>query len=79
MIYSENNNYSGFRSRLKVDLKHATDHIPESSDNYKKVWSPDIRLKPYHSRWYDAKQDVSFNLRPCPPPQKILDMPYPEV
>ena len=74
MIYSENNYYNAFRLRSKDDLKKVTDHIPESSTNYESVWSPELKLKPYWSRWYDSQQDVSFLLRPCPPPEKILDL-----
>jgi hypothetical protein len=73
MIYSENNFYSAFRLRSKEDLKRVTDHIPETSIDYKRVWSADLRLERYWSRWYDAQLDKSFLLRPCPSKEKILD------
>jgi len=78
MIYSENNYYSAFRLRSKDDLKRVTDHIPESSTNYERVWlknGKEVPLKgEFWSRWYDAAQDTSFLLRPCPPKEKILDI-----
>jgi len=78
MIYSENNYYSAFRLRSKDDLKRVTDHIPESSTNYERVWlknGKEVPLKgEFWSRWYDAQKDTSFLLRPCPPREKILDI-----
>jgi hypothetical protein len=73
MVYSENNYYSAFRVRSRDDLKKITDHIPENSDGFQKVWARDVKLQPFYSRWYDAQQDISWILHPCPPPEKILD------
>lgn len=73
MIFTENNFYSAFRLRSRDDLKKVTNHIPEDSEGYTKVWAENLRLPPHYSRWYDANQDRSFILKPCPPADKILD------
>jgi hypothetical protein len=74
MVFTENNFYCAFRLRGSKDLDKVTDYIPERSRDFKRVWSDDIVLPKYHSRWYDAQQDRSFILRPSPNADKILDV-----
>jgi len=73
MVFTENNFYCAFRLRSKRDLQKVTDHIPEDSKRFDQIWGDNLRLPAHYSRWYDAQQDASFLLKPCPPPDRILD------
>jgi hypothetical protein len=73
MIYSESNYHSVFRLKNDDDWDTVLKNIPKHSKNYEQVWNPDLELDKYWSRWYDEERNISFKLRPCPPPENILD------
>lgn len=74
MVFTENTFYSAFRLRSQKDYEKILDEIPESSRDFERVWGKNGMLPKYWSRWYDAEHDRSFILKPCPPPEKILDL-----
>lgn len=74
MVFTENNFYSAFRLRGAEDLKKVVKNIPADSRGFARVWGESVKVPRYWSRWYDAEQDRSFLLRPCPSPEKILEI-----
>lgn len=73
MAFTENNYFCAFRLKSEDDNDKVLREIPSTSKNYKAVWANENFPKGHQSRWYDANEDVNFPLRPCPPPDDILN------
>jgi hypothetical protein len=85
MIYSESNFSCAFKLKNGEDEKKLIrEAISDKSENFDRVWganannlhSPEFA---HWSRWYDANQGLSLNLRPCPPAKDILDLLFDRV
>jgi hypothetical protein len=75
MIYSEANFFCAFKLGMPQDLeKIKKEGIPSYSEGYKKTWGDNVRLKPYHSRWFDRFLEKSWILNPAPKPDIILNI-----
>lgn len=72
MVFTENNFYSAFELASKEDLKKVKSHIPTSSKGFDEVWSDNVVLPEFWSRWYDRKRKFSTLVSPAPPSNKIL-------
>lgn len=74
MAFTENNYFCAFRLKSEDDNDKVMREIPKRSENYDYVWDEDIWYpKGHYSRWYDANRDINYRLRPCPPPEEILN------
>lgn len=74
MAFTENNYFCAFRLKSEDDNDKVMREIPKRSKNYNYVWNEDEWYpKGHQSRWYDANRDINYRLKPCPPPDDILN------
>jgi hypothetical protein len=69
-VYSENTFLSLFRMKSSKDFEKVLDSVPDDET----VWNADVKLAEHWSRWYDARRNVSFIMKPCPPPDDVLNL-----
>lgn len=64
-FFSEANFYSLFHLNDRRDRKIVEEFLPDSAHG--------LQLPPYHSLWYDTKQDATLELTPCPKDERIVE------
>lgn len=77
MAFTENNYFAAFKLKSEDDIDKIRGEVATSSKGYAKYWAEGGAVESLPKRWsvwYDEDRDVSFLLRPCPPPEKILEI-----
>lgn len=77
MAFTENNYFCAFKLKSVDDLDKVRREIPTSSRNYERLWGDGGKVENLPKRWsvwYDSDRDISYLLRPCPAPEKIIDI-----
>jgi DNA helicase HerA-like ATPase len=67
-VYSENTFLSLFRLKSRKDFEKILDSVPDDEN----VWTDELKLPEHWSRWYDARRNKSFVMKPSPPPDEVI-------